>query len=52
VELGPKKLELLHELIPTATIIGLLLNSANPSSEIASKDMQAAARSLGVELHV
>ena len=52
VELGPKKLELLHELIPTATIIGLLLNSANPSSEIASKDMRAAARSLGVELDV
>jgi putative ABC transport system substrate-binding protein len=52
VELGPKKLELLHELIPTATIIGLLLNSANPSSEIAAKDMRAAARSLGVELHV
>jgi len=52
VELGPKKLELLHELIPTATIIGLLLNSTNPSREIASKDMQAAARSLGVELDV
>ena len=52
VELGPKKLELLHELIPTATIIGLLLNPANPNSEIASKDMRAAARSLGVELDV
>ena len=52
VELGPKKLELLHELIPTATIIGLLLNPANPNSEIASKDMRAAARSLGVELRV
>ena len=52
VELGPKKLELLHELIPTATIIGLLLNPANPNSEIASKDMRAAAGSLGVELDV
>jgi putative tryptophan/tyrosine transport system substrate-binding protein len=52
VELGPKKLELLHELIPTATIIGLLVNPANPNIEIVSKDMQVAARALGVEVDV
>jgi putative ABC transport system substrate-binding protein len=52
VELGPKKLELLHELVPTATIIGLLVNPANPNNEIRSKDMQAAARTLGVEVDV
>jgi putative ABC transport system substrate-binding protein len=28
VELGPKKLELLHELVPAATVIGLLVNPA------------------------
>jgi len=49
---GPKKLQLLREVVPTATTIGLLLNPANPNSEIASKDMRAAARSLGVELDV
>jgi putative ABC transport system substrate-binding protein len=49
---GPKKLQLLHEVVPTATIIGLLLNPANPNGEIASKDMRAAARTLGVELDV
>jgi len=48
VELGPKKLQLLHGLVPTAATIGLLVNPANPISEIASKDMQAAARNLGV----
>jgi putative tryptophan/tyrosine transport system substrate-binding protein len=52
LELGPKKLELLHELVPTATNIGLLVNPANPNNEIRSKDMQAAARTLGVELDV
>jgi putative ABC transport system substrate-binding protein len=31
VELGPKKLELLHELVPAATVIGLLVNPANPN---------------------
>jgi putative ABC transport system substrate-binding protein len=52
VELGPKKLELLHELVPTATVIGLLVNPANPNNEIRSKDMQAGARTLGVEVDV
>jgi putative ABC transport system substrate-binding protein len=52
LEVGPKKLQLLHELVPTATIIGLLVNPANPNNEIMSKEMQAAARTLGVELDV
>jgi putative tryptophan/tyrosine transport system substrate-binding protein len=52
VGLGPKKLELLHELVPTATIIGLLVNPTNPNNEIGSKGMQAATRALGVEVDV
>jgi putative ABC transport system substrate-binding protein len=52
VELGPKQLEILHELIPMATSIALLVNPANPNAETASKDMQAAARILGVQLHI
>jgi putative ABC transport system substrate-binding protein len=51
-EVGPKKLQLLYELIPSATIIGLLVNPANPGNEIRTKVMQAAARTLGVELDV
>jgi putative tryptophan/tyrosine transport system substrate-binding protein len=52
VELEPKRLELLHEVIPTATIIGALVNSASRNAEILSRDLQAAARTLGLELHL
>jgi putative ABC transport system substrate-binding protein len=53
VGLGPKRLELLHELVPTATVVALLVNPTNPtSSETQSRDMEAAARTLGLQLHV
>ena len=52
VELGPKQLEILHELIPTATSIALLVNPANPNTETALNDMQAAARILGLQLNI
>src|SRR6516162_6602298 len=51
-EVGPKKLQLLYELVPKATIIGLLVNPANPGNEIRTKDMRAGARTLGVEVDV
>jgi putative ABC transport system substrate-binding protein len=52
VELGPKRLELLHELVPSASIVALLINPTHPAAETASKDLQAAARTLGLEFHV
>jgi putative tryptophan/tyrosine transport system substrate-binding protein len=53
VELGQKRLELLHELVPTATTVALLLNPTNASvAERLSRDLQAAARTLGLQLHV
>jgi putative tryptophan/tyrosine transport system substrate-binding protein len=52
VDLVLKRLELLHELVPTPTIIGLLVNPTTPNNEIRLKDMQAAAEALGVQLHV
>jgi putative ABC transport system substrate-binding protein len=52
-EITPKRLQLLHELIPTASVMGLLVNPANPAlAETAAKEAQAAARTLGLELHV
>jgi putative ABC transport system substrate-binding protein len=52
-EIIPKRLQLLHELIPTASVMGLLVNPANPAlAETATKEAQAAARTLGLELHV
>ena len=52
VELGPKRLELLHELVPTATVIALLVNPTNPNAEGLTRDLRAAARTLGLQLHV
>jgi putative tryptophan/tyrosine transport system substrate-binding protein len=53
VELGPKRLELLHELAPTATVIGVLVNPTDPArAETTSKELQAAARTLGLQVHV
>jgi putative ABC transport system substrate-binding protein len=51
-EITPKRLELAHELVPTATIIGVLVNPANPLTEALLRDLQVAARILGVQLHV
>jgi putative ABC transport system substrate-binding protein len=50
--LEPKKLELLHELVPKAAVIGVLVNPTNPNAEAVSKDLQAAARTLGLEIHI
>jgi putative ABC transport system substrate-binding protein len=52
VELGPKRLELLHELVPRATTIAALLNPNTPAVETQARDLQSAARALGVQLHV
>jgi putative ABC transport system substrate-binding protein len=53
VEVAPKRLELLHELIPRATLIVLLVDPTDPAiSEKTTQGVQAAARSLGLELHV
>ena len=46
-ELLPKRLELLRELVPSATLIGVLLNPNNPNSEARSRDVQEAARTIG-----
>lgn len=52
VEVGPKLLELLHEVIPMATTAAALVNSTNPNAGIVSRSLDAAARELGLELHV
>jgi len=51
-ELVPKRLGLLHDLIPTAKVIGLLVNPKDVRTETQSRDMQEAAHVLGLQIHV
>lgn len=53
IEVAPKRLELLHELLPTARVMALLVNPAEPAiAEPTAKEALAAARTLGLELHI
>jgi len=52
ITVTPKRLGLLHELVPKAKVIGLLANPNNGSAEAEIKEAEAAARELGCELVV
>ena len=53
VELGPKRLELLHELVPTATVIAALVNPNDPNrAKVNARELQSAASTLGLQLHI
>jgi putative ABC transport system substrate-binding protein len=49
-ELAPKRLQLLHDLMPNAALFGVLADSAFPSTQSTIADLQAAARTLGLQL--
>ena len=51
-ELVPKRLALLHELVPTATVIGLLVNPTNPALTDTLEKTSAGGRTLGLKLHI
>ena len=53
IEVTPKLLQLLHEVVPDAKVLALLVNPANPTvAEIESREAQLAAHSLGVDLQI
>jgi putative ABC transport system substrate-binding protein len=52
VELMPKRLDLLSELVPQAGVICLLVNPTNPNAERVMRDVQEAARMKGVQLPI
>jgi putative ABC transport system substrate-binding protein len=52
MEVASKRLELAHQLAPMATIIAVLVNPSNPNTEAFVSDLQAAARTLGLQLDV
>ena len=51
-DVGPKRLELAHELVPTARTIALLVNPTSPVAEKMMREMGAAARTLGINLEI
>jgi putative ABC transport system substrate-binding protein len=51
-ELAAKRLGLLHELMPGATHVGVLLNPVNPNAQPTLQDVEAAARSMGMQIRV
>jgi putative ABC transport system substrate-binding protein len=51
-ELGPKRLEVVHELLPTTSVLAVLSNPTNPAADTISRDLQSAARALGQTVHI
>jgi len=52
LEIGPKRLALLHELVPGAALVAVLINPNSPFAESATSDLQAAARAIGQKLDI
>ena len=50
-ELGPKRLELLHELLPAAKVFALLVNPTNLNAELQMRGMQSAVSAFDVQVH-
>ena len=51
-ELAPKRLELLHDLVPKATNFALLVNPTSPDADAQSRELQAAASAVGMQVRV
>ena len=52
IEVGPKRLELLRELVPAATTAALLVNPTRPNVSAVTANLQSAARMLGFQLYI
>ena len=51
-ELIAKRIELLHEMAPTASVVALLVNPSNPYTETETRVLQDGAHSIGIDLHI
>ncbi len=50
--LAAKRLELLHEAVPGATVVAALVNPTNPGAEAEVRELKETARALGLQLHI
>jgi putative ABC transport system substrate-binding protein len=51
-EMGPKRLDFIHQLVPKASTIAMLINPNFPTASAETRVVQSAARALGVEINV
>jgi len=51
-ELGPKRLEIMRELLPSATAMAVLMNPGDAGGPVRAKELEAVSRALGLQLHV
>jgi len=51
-ELGPKRLQLLHEIVPGATVVAFLVNPKGRNAEPQAKDLEVAASTVGLQIRV
>jgi putative ABC transport system substrate-binding protein len=52
VEVSPKRLEFMHEVLPTAAVIAVVANPTSPTAPLQLKNLYTASKTLGVQLHV
>ena len=52
VQVTPKRLEILHEVVPTAAEVAVLVNPTSPTTDSQLQNLQAAARAFSLQLHV
>jgi putative tryptophan/tyrosine transport system substrate-binding protein len=52
VEVTPKRLEILHEAVPTAGVVAVLVNPTSPTADSQLRNLQPAAKALGLQFHV
>ncbi|MFZ2081684.1 MAG: ABC transporter substrate-binding protein [Xanthobacteraceae bacterium] len=52
LQMGPKRLELFRQLVPNATVVTMLINPTLPTTSVEMRDVQDAARNLGIEISV
>jgi putative ABC transport system substrate-binding protein len=52
VEVGPKRLEILHELLPAAAVVAVVVNPTSPTASSQLRNLRMAAEQLGLPLHV
>jgi ABC-type uncharacterized transport system substrate-binding protein len=52
IEVGPKQLQLLHELVPSVNIFAVLINPNSPGAEVQTRDLPMVAGTLGLQLRV